>query len=437
MLESALGSYSSDILLDWDVPQSVDWDSAANRMPPSPDVWTDGSILRNEVSGSAFAGAGVYDRLHADSWRYRRWGHFDDPGLAPDGLSSSCLGFSSLPGPLQTVQRAATNAVHLGVGNLNVVRHVGRLLDGLSSVRPLELLDDGDLIILIRKLLSIRVRVGEGTVCISEFKGHADESLVRSGQVRALDRYGNSRADEAADFGCRRVWPDIADARRNLSGFVGGGILLFWFCIGSLLPSLVLLSNDSSGLTPHPLVWSAGGLPQRRRTADIVRDVALLPGPLHIWDSGWVRVLPVAISAEDVCLWQYSVYVLIKVVTFLGSLHCPSAGNDLVLVVFPMLSFLFFMSFGLVRGFSFRRLFLLVGGLIAQCQCRLFLLVQALIFGNLVSFLVQCALPGGLGRFIPCTIGANHCRLRHIGWIQSGHGLTSRPRETSDIWVLR
>ena len=109
----------------------------------------------------------------------------------------------------------ATNAVHLGVDNLNVVRHVGCLLDGLSCVRPLKLVDDGDPIILIRKLLFIR---GEGTVCISKVKGHADESLVRSGQVRALGRYGNSRADEAADFGRRRVWPDIADARRNLSG---------------------------------------------------------------------------------------------------------------------------------------------------------------------------------------------------------------------------
>ena len=123
--------------------------------------------------------------MHADNWRYRRWWHFDDLGLTPDGLSSSCLGFSSLPGPLQTVQKAefwgvvlalqAANSVHLGVDNLNVVRHVGRLLDGslglnvirhvgrllngLSSVRPLELVDHGDLLVLIRKLLSIR---GEG-----------------------------------------------------------------------------------------------------------------------------------------------------------------------------------------------------------------------------------------------------------------------------------
>ena len=40
-------------------------------------------------------------------------------------------------------------------------------------------------------------------------------------------------------------------------------------------------------------------------------------------------------------------------------------------------------------------------------------------------------LPFGLRRFVPCDIGANHCRLRHIGWERCGHGLTSRPRESS------
>ena len=99
-------------------------------------------------------------------------GHFDDLGLTPDGLFSSRLGFSSLPGPLQTVQRAefwgvvlalqATNAVHLVDDNLNVVRYVGRLLDGLSAIRPFELVDDGDLIILSRKLLSFVV----GILCV-------------------------------------------------------------------------------------------------------------------------------------------------------------------------------------------------------------------------------------------------------------------------------
>ena len=47
-----------------------------------------------------------------------------------------------------------------------------------------------------------------------------------------------------------------------------------------------------------------------------------------------------------------------------------------------------------------------------------------------------CLLPGGLRRFVPCSIGANHCRLRHIGWEKCGHGLTSRPRESSSDLFL-
>ena len=99
-------------------------------------------------------------------------------------------------------------------------------------------------------------------MCISNVKGHADESLVRSGQVRALDRYGNSRADEAADFGRRRVWPDVADARRNLSGVCRRWypvvLVLNWFFIA--ISRAVVNCDDSSGVAPHPLVWSAGAL---------------------------------------------------------------------------------------------------------------------------------------------------------------------------------
>ena len=47
-----------------------------------------------------------------------------------------------------------------------------------------------------------------------------------------------------------------------------------------------------------------------------------------------------------------------------------------------------------------------------------------------------CLLPGGLGRFLPCSIGANHCRLRHIGCEKCGHGLTSRPRESASELFL-
>ena len=47
-----------------------------------------------------------------------------------------------------------------------------------------------------------------------------------------------------------------------------------------------------------------------------------------------------------------------------------------------------------------------------------------------------CLLPGGLGRFVPCSIGANHCRLRHLGWERCCHGLTSRPRESASKLLL-
>ena len=37
---------------------------------------------------------------------------------------------------------------------------------------------------------------------------------------------------------------------------------------------------------------------------------------------------------------------------------------------------------------------------------------------------------------MPCSIGANHCRLRHILWEKCGHGLTSRPRESASELFL-
>ena len=55
-------------------------------------------------------------------------------------------------------------------------------------------------------------RRGEGTALVSKAKGHADEDMMQLGQVREVDRIGNDPADEAADFGRRRVDPA---ARRN------------------------------------------------------------------------------------------------------------------------------------------------------------------------------------------------------------------------------
>ena len=83
-------------------------------------------------------------------------GHVDH--LHSFGNFPACRGFCSVPGPYQSVQRAemwgvilalqSSGAVHLGVDNLGVVRHVGRLLDGRPGSVPFELLKDGDLLLL-------------------------------------------------------------------------------------------------------------------------------------------------------------------------------------------------------------------------------------------------------------------------------------------------
>ena len=43
----------------------------------------------------------------------------------------------------------SSRAVHLGVDNLGVVRHVGRLLDGRHGFVQFELVKDGDLFLLV------------------------------------------------------------------------------------------------------------------------------------------------------------------------------------------------------------------------------------------------------------------------------------------------
>ena len=74
-------------------------------------------------------------------------GHVDQ--VRSEGEVQSWRGFCSVPGPLQSFQRAemwgvilalqSFDAVHLGGDNLGVVRHVGRLLDGHRGSIPFEL----------------------------------------------------------------------------------------------------------------------------------------------------------------------------------------------------------------------------------------------------------------------------------------------------------
>ena len=205
------------------------------------------------------------------------------------------------------------------------------------------------------------------------------------GRVREVDRLGNDAADEAADFGRGRVGNLVIDARRNLSGVCGRWypviLSLHRFFIAN---SRVVVNHDGmDGTAPDPLVWSAGAPPKRRRLVHAVRDRAFLPGPLGLWDSEWVPVPASAICAEDIAQWPYTPGLLVKWASFLGSLQWPADDLDLGVDGMPL-----FMSSGLVRGCLWKRLSLGIFVLGVQFQCRLFLLVQALIFGARVVLLV-------------------------------------------------
>ena len=335
-LKSLLVGILLDWVAEWDLSDNFDQDDAAASLTDHPDVWTDGSLVLDQVTGVSSSGSGFFAHQADRCWRGCRWSHVD--GVHPGLDRAFCRGFSSVPGPLQTVQRAemwgvvlalqTSRAVHLGVDNLGFVRHVDRLLRGCRGPKPFELVNDGDLLLLIEHMLNCR---GLDTVRISKVKGHADDAMVLHGQVRQDDRLGNDAADEAADFGRRRVSPAVIDARRNLSGVCARWypIILDFHRFFMAISRAVVNHDGLGGIAPDPLVWSAGALRKRRRLVHAVRDRALLPGPPGIWSSGWFQVPVAVIRAEDVALWPYTPCLLVKWVSFLSTLHWPVGDVDL------------------------------------------------------------------------------------------------------------
>ena len=129
------------------------------------------------------------------------------------------------------------------------------------------------ILFLVQRMLRLR---GLDTVR-TEVKGHADDSMVLDGRVRQDDRLGNDAADEAADFGRRRVGNLVIDARRNLSGVCGRWypVILDLHRFFVAISRAVVNHDGREGLVPDPLVWSAGAVPKRRRLVHAVRDRAL------------------------------------------------------------------------------------------------------------------------------------------------------------------
>ena len=226
-------------------------------------------------------------------------------------------------------------------------------------------------------------------------------------------------------------------------GSVGAGTLLFLiFIVFFIAISRAVVNHDGrDGTAPDPLVWSAGTLPKRRRLVHAVRDRAFLPGPPGTWHSEWFQVPAAAICAEDIALSPYTPGLLVKWVSFLNSLHWPEGDLDLGVGGISFVELLILYELWAGERLSLEKAeprYLRPGRPIS---------VSAVPFGSGIdiwrscrfigaSMRSLCLLPGGLRRFVPCSIGANHCRLRHIGWEKCGHGLTSGPHESSSELFL-
>ena len=77
-VEVALGRNSSGLLAEWSLPDGFDSDEVASRMPEAPDVWSDGSLVSDSVTGVSAAGycrSGVVDTgTHFDRCHLRERG---------------------------------------------------------------------------------------------------------------------------------------------------------------------------------------------------------------------------------------------------------------------------------------------------------------------------------------------------------------------------
>ena len=166
---------------------------------------------------------------------------------------------------------------------------------------------------------------------------------------------------------------------------MGGGIRWFWGCIA-------FFHDDGGGTAPHPLVWSAGALPKRRRLVHAVPDRAFLPGSgtsgslsgllylLHLLLLRMLKFGPTLLGS-----WSNG---------FLSWALCTGAGERL------------FLEKAVLRYWRPGRPIpvsaVLFGPGIDMCRpCRF--------IGSLFRSL--CALPGGIGRFVLCDIGVNQCWL--------------------------
>ena len=338
----------------------------------------------------------------------------------------SCRPFNVLSSGVAIVALQAYWPCHLGIDNLNVAR---------CLTKPLPLVKYGDLIALARYMILTR---GRETVRVTKVMGHVKDVDVQQGRVRLVDQQGNAEADAAADLGRRHQSEALIDTGRRLLQ-----ARCHWYPIMADLHRFMIavarvsVNHDGKGgAAPDPLVWDQESRPKiRKLDIRFNVDLASLPGPPGFLNHSCIHVHAGRITADDVAAWPYSVGILVRFTSFLSTLHWPSGAGDLGHFGVSFLELLiFFEQWAGHRLLSEKvtrphvkanRPVLLPSvpvseGIEIRHGCQF--------LSSLVRALAK--LPGGLDRFLPCSLGSHMSRLRHLGLNQCSHGLTSRPLES-------
>ena len=434
-LETALGAYpvhpGEAWRPEWD-PEDIS--DLEDDVPGDPNIWTDGS--RNED----LRRAGAYVQNVPWVFNGRTWGRVQDLDLDDDASRI----FSMVPGFLQTVQRReywgvilalqAFMPIHLGIDNKNVCNSLGRIIADWSG-SPFSLCTDGDLLHCIISMVLYR---SASSVRVSKVKGHATEAMVVEGKVRKEDKDGNDAADIAADFGRLRQPAAVIDARRNLlkskKEWYPRILSLHRFLIAIARESL---NHSDGGSAIDPLCWDLGSRTKVRRVDErVVVEFAKMPGPgfLDNIDSG-------PLTYTDISLWPFSVHLLVRFTSFLSTLRWPEGLNEMGRFGVSYLEVLILLEQWVghrllpektvpIRNRSGRKVILGSPSISEGVSLR----VGCQFIGSLFRSLSK--LPGGLRRFISGGLGPHLSMLRHLGWLQCGHGLTCRPVQSSMLDCL-
>ena len=266
--------------------------------------------------------------------------------------------------------------------------------------------------------------------------------MVRTGRVRALDKAGSDLADKAAGFGRRRLPAEVIDSRRCYLAACSDWFPPVYDLYRYFIAIAGAVVNEvHGGSATHPIVWDRERQPKRRRVLQAVREFAWVLCPPDLWRHGSVWWPAIHVDEADVAAWPYSAAMLVKLCAFLSSLHCPAVVGDLEMFGISYVELL-----ALYERWAGERLVLEPTVPRARRGSRP-ISVSAVPAGPSIDIRRSCRflgsmlralgqLPGGLGRFIPCRFGANHCRLCALEWEQYGHGLTSTPHEAIDTGFL-